>query len=96
MCMNCVFANALGGFITGKLDRRSFVQASLACVGVAASLSLPGSAFGAVAGADSPSVIFRNGKVYTLDAKKPWAQAVAVAGDRIVAVGSEVTHEVGG
>ena len=38
---------------------------------------------------DRASVIFRNGKVYTLDARKPWAQAVAVAGDKIVAVGSD-------
>ncbi len=30
---------------------------------------------------------FINGKVYTLEPKVPWAQAVAVQGDRIVAVG---------
>ncbi len=91
MCMNCGFANALGAFMTDRLpkgiDRRRFVQASLACVGVgASSLSLPGAA---LAAADHATVIFRNGKVYTLDAQKPWAQAVAVAGDRIVAVGAD-------
>ncbi|RTL52835.1 MAG: amidohydrolase [Bradyrhizobiaceae bacterium] len=94
MCMNCGFANALGAFMTdqfrGDIDRRRFMQASLACVGVgASSLSLTGAAFSATAATDRASVIFRNGKVYTLDAKKPWAQAVAVAGDRIVAVGSD-------
>lgn len=29
-----------------------------------------------------------NGRVWTADARRPWAEAVAVAGDRIVAVGS--------
>ena len=93
MCMNCGFANALGAFITGQfrgnVDRRRFMQASLACAGAGASFSLPGAAFGATAETDRASVIFRNGKVCTLDDKKPWAQAVAVAGDRIVAVGSD-------
>ena len=93
MCMNCRFANALGAFMTdqfgGNIDRRRFMQASLACVGVAAALSDSGAAFSATAETDRASIIFRNGKVYTLDAKRPWAQAVAVAGDRIVAVGSD-------
>ena len=31
---------------------------------------------------------FVNARVYTLDASRPWAEAVAIAGDRIVAVGS--------
>ena len=36
------------------------------------------------------SVIFRSGKIYTVDDAKSWAQAVAIAGDTIVAVGSDV------
>ncbi len=94
MCINCGFANALGAFMTDPLskniDRRRFMQASLACAGVgASSLSLPGAAFAAASTTDRASVIFRSGKVYTLDATKPWAQAVAVAGEKIVAVGSD-------
>ena len=37
------------------------------------------------AGAD---LILINGRVYTLDPAKPWAEAVAIAGDRILAVGT--------
>jgi predicted amidohydrolase YtcJ len=33
-------------------------------------------------------LILLNGRVYTLDPAKPWAEAVAIAGDRILAVGS--------
>ena len=94
MCINCGFANALGAFMTDRfpkdIDRRRFMQASLACVGVgASSLSLSSAAFGTTDAADHASVIFRNGKVYTLDARKPWAQAVAVKNDKIAAVGSD-------
>ena len=30
-----------------------------------------------------------HGRVYTLDAKQPWAQAVAIRGDKIIAVGDD-------
>ena len=39
-----------------------------------------------VHGADA-DLLLTNAKVYTLDAKRPWAEAVAVRGDRILAVG---------
>lgn len=40
---------------------------------------------------DAPETptVFRGGAVYTLDPDRPWASAVAVRGDRIVAVGSD-------
>ena len=34
------------------------------------------------------STVFTNGRVYTVDADRSWAEAVAIAGDRIVYVGS--------
>src|ERR1700722_15375050 len=34
-------------------------------------------------------LIFRNGRIYTVDAKRSWAQAVAVKSGKIVAVGSD-------
>ena len=34
-------------------------------------------------------VIIRHAKVYTVDAKQPWAQAVAMSNGRIVAVGRD-------
>jgi predicted amidohydrolase YtcJ len=33
-------------------------------------------------------VVFKNGNIYTVDAKKPRAEAIAVSKDRIVFVGS--------
>ena len=44
-----------------------------------------------LAGCSSPppaDLVLLNARVYTVDAARPWAEAVAVAGDRIVAVGA--------
>jgi predicted amidohydrolase YtcJ len=52
----------------------------------------------AAAGAQSaPDLALINGRVYTLDAARPWAEAIAIRGDRIVAVGTsaEVRREAG-
>ncbi|HYE87882.1 MAG TPA: amidohydrolase [Vicinamibacterales bacterium] len=38
-----------------------------------------------------PDVIFVNGKVFTSNAQAPWAEAVAIRGERIVAVGDNAT-----
>jgi len=35
-----------------------------------------------------PDLILRNGRVITIDPRQPAAEAVAIAGDRILAVGS--------
>ncbi|MFU8817659.1 MAG: amidohydrolase family protein, partial [Pseudomonadales bacterium] len=50
-------------------------------------LALLGSAvpFGSALAAD---LILSNARIYTADAQRPWAEALAIAGDRIVAVGS--------
>src|SRR5579864_7642358 len=37
----------------------------------------------------SADVIIANAKVYTGNAQQPWAQAVAIKGERIIAVGSD-------
>jgi predicted amidohydrolase YtcJ len=34
-------------------------------------------------------LILVRGRIYTLDAQKPWAQALAVRGDRILAIGGD-------
>jgi len=60
---------------------------------VAAGLALGvdgGSGFQAGKPAD---LVFRNGDVYTVDAARTWASAVAVAGNRIVYVGSDAGVE---
>jgi predicted amidohydrolase YtcJ len=38
--------------------------------------------------AETADYVFRNGKVYTLDTKQPWAESVAVKGNKIAYVGS--------
>ena len=38
--------------------------------------------------ADRADVIYYNARIYTVDPTKPWAEAIALAGDRILAVGS--------
>lgn|GEM_PF-2845855 len=48
----------------------------------------------AAAQAASPDVIFFNGKVFTSDSEHLWAEAVAVKGNRILAVGSNQTIRV--
>ena len=38
--------------------------------------------------ADDANYVLTNGKVYTVNEKQPWAEAVAVQGNKIVFVGS--------
>ena len=40
------------------------------------------------AGAQTADLLLVNGRVYTLDPERPWAEAVAIEGDRIAAVGT--------
>ena len=49
-------------------------------------LSLPGFFAGVAAAAD---LVFRGGKVYTLNASQPWASSLAVSGDTISYVGDD-------
>src|SRR5215203_4622006 len=44
----------------------------------------------AAARAEHPAdIVLHNGKIFTVDAGRPWAQAVAIRGSRIVAVGND-------
>ena len=45
------------------------------------------------AGAQSADTIVHHAKIYTVNAKQPWAEALAIQGDKIVAVGSEADVE---
>jgi hypothetical protein len=58
--------------------------AALAAIAVFALLSCA-----ARAETQTADLVLRSGVVHTLDAKRPKAQAVAIAGRRIVAVGSD-------
>ena len=66
---------------------RAAVRCAALCVALAVSASV------ALAQAPAPDFIFINGKIVTVDERFTIAQAVAVRGDRIVAVGS--TQEIG-
>lgn len=43
------------------------------------------------AGAAAPDVVVTNGKIFTANPAQPWAQALAIRGERIVAVGDTAT-----
>ena len=74
--------------------RRSTSLATLVAVAFAGAMSLltaqqPASAQGPGAASPAPDVILSNGKIITVDERFTIAQAVAVRGDRIVAVGTD-------
>lgn len=54
---------------------------------------LAGTVFAAPAQSSAPDTILLHGKVYTVNASKPWAQAVAIQGEKIVAVGDDAEIE---
>lgn len=54
---------------------------------IAGALLIAASTVGARA-SQSDELLLTNGRVYTLDAARPWAEAIAIRGDRIVAVGT--------
>ncbi|PYQ39647.1 MAG: hypothetical protein DMF77_20865, partial [Acidobacteria bacterium] len=53
---------------------------------------LPAAGFAAAGAApvaaDEPDLILAGGKIFTADPARPWAEALAIAGDRIVTIGS--------
>ncbi|HEX9165604.1 MAG TPA: hypothetical protein VF862_06815, partial [Gemmatimonadales bacterium] len=43
----------------------------------------------ACGGSPAPDLILAGGRIFTADTTRPWAEAIAIAGDRIQAVGSD-------
>ncbi|MBZ9939060.1 amidohydrolase [Mesorhizobium sp. BR1-1-16] len=93
MCINCGLNEVLGAFVAANpgplasrfaVSRRGFVRGALACTAALGASSIP--AFAATDG--KPTFIFRGGKVYTQNDALPWAEAVAVDGKTIMAVGT--------
>ena len=61
------------------LNKRVFVMAVLACAVFA----------GAQSSKPQPAdTIIRNARIYTVNQKQPWAEAIAIRGEKIIAVGS--------
>src|SRR5262245_1897533 len=54
----------------------------IACVAGLFSISIV-----ACAGVSAPDAVLVNGKVFTANPAQPWAQAIAIKGDRVIAVG---------
>lgn len=73
---------------TYRLSRRTFLaQAGLLSAGLAAG-TIGFSTVLAAAAKDGAEVVYRNGRIYTVNPRQPWAQAVAVSQGRILAIGS--------
>ena len=70
--------------MTRRTSNNLTVAAFLCVAGTLQLLRTPASA----QGSDTPDLVFSNGKIVTVDERFTIAQAVAVKGDRIVAVGS--------
>jgi hypothetical protein len=45
------------------------------------------------AGAQTADTIIHHAKIYTVNAKQPWAEALAIHGDKIIAVGTQAEVE---
>jgi predicted amidohydrolase YtcJ len=71
----------------------TLVAAAIACAVPLLTAQQPASAQGSGAAGPAPDVIFSNGKIITVDDRFSIAQAIAIRGDRIVAVGTDA--EVG-
>jgi hypothetical protein len=84
---------AAGDMNEKSIPRRQFLKKAGTAVatGLASNLSAPAQAQTASSQLSTPpaDIILKNGKVITIDRDFTIAQAVAIAGDRIVAVGSE-------
>src|SRR5262245_43215609 len=53
------------------------------------SLLLPLLLAGSARAVPTADIILHNGKIFTVDDSRPWAQAVAIRGSRILAVGDD-------
>jgi hypothetical protein len=85
MCLFC--ASKPFGFAAASLTRRSFVSHSLALGSAYAAvrIAVPVAVLAQNATAD---MIIENAKIITLDPRAPRAEAIAIAGDKIIGVGA--------
>ena len=72
--------------MTEKQTRRQFFSTLAA---TAASTLAGGGIFSSVFAASNKSadIVYRNGRIYTVNPMQPWVEAIAVSGGRIVAIG---------
>ncbi len=72
-----------------SLSRYNFQKLATGNGASLAASKLSGSSFSDGLATGLADTIFRGGKIYTVEAKQPWAEAVAIQGNRIVYVGSQ-------
>jgi predicted amidohydrolase YtcJ len=81
-------------FTAAPVTRRNFVSSSMALAGVyAAARTTAPDAAAAQAANNKADWIIENARIITLDAKIPRAQAIAIAGDKIIGVGARPDME---
>ena len=96
MCIGCHWANyrdftaALAAGGSGLTRRQALRRGAAFAASAMAVSATPAIVADAVAAPDaSADIVFRNGPVYTVDGRRPWARAVAVKGKRIAFVGDD-------
>src|ERR1700756_4888116 len=85
--------------MTQRSDARHLARASAVLVLVTVLAAFSGFRPQAQAAQDSPrTFLYLHGRIYTNDPQHPWAQAMAIRGDKIICVGaiSQVMTECGG
>ena len=100
MCIGCHWANyrdftaALAAGGSGLTRRQALRRGAAFAASAMAVSAAPAIVADAVAAPDANAdIVFRNGPVYTVDGRRPWARAVAVKGKRIAFVGDDAGVE---
>ena len=94
MCIFCGSKTHVGpsspkfGSRIPDLSRRGFVSNAMAFGGLYASAKVLGANDAAAQSARVADVLIENAKIITLDPKMPRAEAIAIAGDRIIGIGA--------
>jgi predicted amidohydrolase YtcJ len=83
----CVYCETPFGFSTASLTRRNFVANAVAAGGIYAAAKVL-EPVATIAQDTKADIIIENAKIVTLDAKTPRAQAIAIAGDKVIGIGT--------
>jgi predicted amidohydrolase YtcJ len=83
----CLFCSGRFGDFKTDMSRRDFVAQATGAVAAAAFATVAGPV-SAVAQSRTADILIENAKIVTLDPKAPTAEAIAIAGERIVGVGT--------
>ncbi|MGA7322996.1 MAG: amidohydrolase, partial [Rhodomicrobium sp.] len=85
MCIACDLKNGIG--LHAPSSRRAFLKTAAAAGAIYAGAALPGAGRALAKENEKASIIVVNAKIITLDPKNPSAEAIAIRGEEILAVG---------